>query len=404
MTVASLAMYPFDHLRPSWDQLWEGVRSRLSFGAPPLDWDLDPDVAVRRDDLVLGQTCGWPLATAISSDVHVVGTFDCDVDGDADGSYRSVIVSPIDASLHDIFQRADLRVAVNSADSLSGWISLRSVAAAHDVAIDNVEWTGAHANSVVALQASRCPIASIDAVSWAHLEPRGLFIVGHGPRIPCLPLVTARSSGTRCTRRAAQLPRRRGRRRVTRRSLRDVEDPSVHRARSGGLRGCHPTGGTNVNRRGAPPDLQRKRELLDSVVVYLADHGLADTTLRPMAADTRRQHQPFDAPLRFEGRTDHCRPGAGDRSADRGTAQVAETVAEAHAGRAVPPLVEMAVVVPSQSCTGSSQLRGGDVGDRASPGSPAMCAPTRSACGGTTSSTGWCPKASSPSAPRWRPR
>jgi AcrR family transcriptional regulator len=30
--------------------------------------------------------------------------------------------------------------------------------------------------------------------------------------------------------------------------------------------------------------LQRKRELLDSVVVYLAEHGLADTTLRPMAA------------------------------------------------------------------------------------------------------------------------
>ena len=80
-------------------------------------------------------------------------------------------------------------------DSLSGWISLRSVAAAHDVAIDNVEWTGAHANSIVALQAGRCHIASIDAVSWAHLEPRGLFVVGHGPRIPCLPLVTARSSG-----------------------------------------------------------------------------------------------------------------------------------------------------------------------------------------------------------------
>src|SRR3954466_7873352 len=37
--------------------------------------------------------------------------------------------------------------------------------------------------------------ASIDAVSWAHLAPRGLFVVGSGPRIPCLPLVTARSSG-----------------------------------------------------------------------------------------------------------------------------------------------------------------------------------------------------------------
>ena len=32
------------------------------------------------------------------------------------------------------------------------------------------------------------------------------------------------------------------------------------------------------------PDPLRKRELLDSVVDYLAEQGLADTTLRPMAA------------------------------------------------------------------------------------------------------------------------
>jgi AcrR family transcriptional regulator len=33
------------------------------------------------------------------------------------------------------------------------------------------------------------------------------------------------------------------------------------------------------------PDPQRKQELLDRVVVYLAENGLAQTTLRPMAAD-----------------------------------------------------------------------------------------------------------------------
>jgi len=195
MTVASLAMYPFDHLRPSWDQLWEGVRSRLSFGVPALDWDLDVDVVSRRDDLVLGQMCGWSVATDMATSVHVVGTFDCDVEGVGDGSYRSVIVSPIDAPLDDTLRRADLRAAANGPDSLSGWISLRSVALAHDVAVDNVEWTGSHAKSIVAVQHGRCHVASIDAVSWAHLAPRGLHVVGHGPRIPCLPLVTARSSG-----------------------------------------------------------------------------------------------------------------------------------------------------------------------------------------------------------------
>jgi ABC-type phosphate/phosphonate transport system substrate-binding protein len=195
MTVASLAMYPFDHLRPSWDQLWDGVRSRLSFDVPPLDWDLEVEVVSRRDDLVLGQMCSWPLATSMASCVHVVGTFDCDVEGVGDGSYRSVIVSPFDAPLVDILQRPDLRAAANSPDSLSGWISLRAVALAHEVALDDVEWTGAHAKSIVAMQQERCDIASIDAVSWAHLAPHGLHVVGHGPRIPCLPLVTARSRG-----------------------------------------------------------------------------------------------------------------------------------------------------------------------------------------------------------------
>ncbi|HEY4609007.1 MAG TPA: PhnD/SsuA/transferrin family substrate-binding protein [Ilumatobacteraceae bacterium] len=195
MTVASLAMYPFDHLRPSWDQLWQGIGSRLSFAVPPLDWELDPDAAARRDDLVLGQTCGWPLATGMASAVHVVGTFDYAVEGVEEGVYRSLIISPVDASLDDILQRADLRAAANSPDSLSGWISLRSVALAHGVAVDNVEWTGSHAKSILAVQQGRCHLASIDAVSWAHLAPRGLFVVGQGPRIPCLPLVTARSSG-----------------------------------------------------------------------------------------------------------------------------------------------------------------------------------------------------------------
>ncbi len=32
------------------------------------------------------------------------------------------------------------------------------------------------------------------------------------------------------------------------------------------------------------PDLERRQELLDRIVIYLADHGLAQATLRPMAA------------------------------------------------------------------------------------------------------------------------
>lgn len=194
MTLASLAMYPYTNLRNAYDHLWDGARSRLSFDAPTLDWDLGAPEAARRDDLLLGQTCGWPLVTELASTVRVVGTFDSDVDGASDGTYCSVLVTNTGDSLAAILLRPDLTVAANSADSLSGWVSLRSVASAAGVSLERVEWTGSHAASIDALHRGSAHLAAIDAVSWAHLGGQGLSIVGHGPRIPCLPLVTAGTS------------------------------------------------------------------------------------------------------------------------------------------------------------------------------------------------------------------
>ena len=194
MTIASLAMYPFTQLRSAQENLWDDIRSRLSFEAPPLNWELEPDAASRRDDLLLGQTCGWPLVKDLATSVRVVGTFDCDVDDAVEGTYRSVLVSNVDDPLKDILHRPDLRVAANSRDSLSGWISLMSVASAEGVKLDDVEWTGAHAVSIEAVRDGRCQLAAIDAVSLAHIGSRGLSVVGHGPRIPCLPLVSSRST------------------------------------------------------------------------------------------------------------------------------------------------------------------------------------------------------------------
>jgi ABC-type phosphate/phosphonate transport system substrate-binding protein len=196
MTIASLAMYPFAHLRSANDQFWDSVRSRLPFATPALEWELDPLAARRRDDLLLGQTCGWPLVTELAPTVRVIGTFDFDVDGAIDGTYRSVLVTGTGDSLDAVLRRPDLVVAANAADSLSGWISLNSVAIANDVLLDRIEWTGAHALSVEALREGRAHLAAIDAVTWAHLggTDTGLTVIGHGPRIPCLPLVTSGST------------------------------------------------------------------------------------------------------------------------------------------------------------------------------------------------------------------
>ena len=194
MTIASLAMYPFLPLRSAQTRLWDGVRTRLSFAAPELDWGIDPVQASGRDDLLFGQTCGWPLVTQLDTKVHVIGTFDVDVEGATDGTYSSVLVTGTGDSLSDVVRRPDLVVAANSSDSLSGWISLRSAAATHGVHLEAVTWTGAHALSVETVREGAAHLASIDAVSWEYLDHTGLSVIGRGPRIPCLPLVTARSS------------------------------------------------------------------------------------------------------------------------------------------------------------------------------------------------------------------
>ncbi len=194
MTIASLAMYPFSHLRSAYDQLWDSVRGRLSIDAPALDWVVDPLDACRRDDLLLGQTCGWPLVTELAPTVRVFGTFDCDVDGGRDGTYRSVLVANSNEALDAILRRPDLVVVANSSDSLSGWISLRVAAAAAGRHLESARWTGSHAASIEAVRDGRAHLAAIDAVTWAHIGTEDLTIVGHGPRIPCLPLVTAGAS------------------------------------------------------------------------------------------------------------------------------------------------------------------------------------------------------------------
>jgi ABC-type phosphate/phosphonate transport system substrate-binding protein len=60
--------------------------------------------------------------------------------------------------------------------------------------IDDALWTGSHAASIEALLHDRGQLAAIDGVTWAHIGTDELTVVGRGPRIPCLPLVTAGST------------------------------------------------------------------------------------------------------------------------------------------------------------------------------------------------------------------
>jgi ABC-type phosphate/phosphonate transport system substrate-binding protein len=191
-------MYPFASLRPAFDRLWQAVRERAAWVPERLEWDVDLHAQWRDPATVVGYTCGWPLVTELADlaetgRLHVVGSFVFAIP-EADGpTYRSVLVARRPGTAADF---AGALAAANGPDSLSGWVSLL-----HAVHGPGARWqgevlfTGAHLESVRTVHEGRAEVASIDAVSLAHirrLHPdlcADLVEVGNGPQVPCLPVI-----------------------------------------------------------------------------------------------------------------------------------------------------------------------------------------------------------------------
>lgn len=200
MNLAVLGMYPFPQLREPLDRLWAAIVERVPDLPARLDHDHSLHDSWHDDGLVIGQTCGWPLVTELRDEVIVLGAFSPRVPFAGDGRYRSVLVSRAPLSAAEWAARDDLVVAVNGLDSLSGWVSL---CASLDGRPAEPLLTGAHVASLHAVAERRADLASIDSKSFefaleidALLGAR-LHVVGHGPVVPALPLITSRAFADR---------------------------------------------------------------------------------------------------------------------------------------------------------------------------------------------------------------
>lgn len=194
--VASLPMYPFAAWRDATDALWEAVRGADPRLPPLAAWGPDAHGLWHDPAMVVSQACGWPLVTELAGRVRVVGTFRYRTPDWSGDHYRSVVVAR-DHTVTAAGTSADTRAAVNSTASLSGWISLVwfATGGAGGRWPGCVVLTGAHLESVRAVRDGDADLASIDAVTYAHLERdqpellRGVRRVGEGPLVPCLPIV-----------------------------------------------------------------------------------------------------------------------------------------------------------------------------------------------------------------------
>jgi ABC-type phosphate/phosphonate transport system substrate-binding protein len=188
-------MYDLPEVVPATEALWSTVASRLRDAGvedvpASLRWDGDLyDDHWLHPHLLLSQSCGWPLVDRLDGRVAVIGAFTYAGVSDQAARYRSVLVTRVDDTDRPLPGRS---VAVNGYDSLSGWVSLTAAVAP----VGPVLVTGAHVHSVAAVTESRADLACIDGVTWRLLHryrPAAvapLTVVGHGPLIPCLPLVT----------------------------------------------------------------------------------------------------------------------------------------------------------------------------------------------------------------------
>jgi ABC-type phosphate/phosphonate transport system substrate-binding protein len=158
----------------------------------------------RNPDLLLGQTCGYPLVKHLKSALQIVATpiyrsLGCD-----GFEHRSFFIVNAKAKYRTLRDLRGSICAVNGFDSNTGMNLLRAaVAPIADSChfFRSILVTGSHYKSLEAVSDGSADLAAIDCVSFAHfqrLEPEltaCISKIGESMRTAAPPFVTARNTG-----------------------------------------------------------------------------------------------------------------------------------------------------------------------------------------------------------------
>ncbi|RON84673.1 phosphate/phosphite/phosphonate ABC transporter substrate-binding protein [Pseudomonas fluorescens] len=151
-------------------------------------------------DLLLTQTCGYPLMTLLRDQVRIVGRPRYELPDATAGNHCSLILSRADDSRETLAGFRGSRGVINSDDSNSGMNLLRQrLAPLHRDGqfFATVGISGAHRESLRWLREARADLAAIDSVTYACLaqyapeEVNRLRVVARSAFSPTLPFITA---------------------------------------------------------------------------------------------------------------------------------------------------------------------------------------------------------------------
>ena len=208
MALASLPMYDLEPLRDATDAWWEALA--LRFRERGLD-DVPPRLARgdRHDhwssrDLLLSQTCGWPLANAFAGRLLLLATPRYDIPCCQGSDYCSLILVHRSSTVAKLDDLRGSCAAVNGADSHSGYNALRATMA--PLAVDGsffgeVRVSGSHQGSVAMVGRGTADVCAVDCLSFALMQDTmpeavaGVRVLATSAPAPALPYVTSPDRG-----------------------------------------------------------------------------------------------------------------------------------------------------------------------------------------------------------------
>lgn len=203
--MSNIALPMYDLCRPHTRALLEALQTILAdhgLRAEPCCPGDDLLSHWQQDDVLLSQTCGYPLMTTLS-EVQTVGCFHSLAPGCEGIHYRSLLVARETDRGKALADFRGRRAVCNAVDSQSGYNALRYKVAQLPGAgrfFAHVAVSGSHRQSLVELQQATADLAAIDCVTYALLQRHqpalltGLAVIGQSPLSPGLPLITARQT------------------------------------------------------------------------------------------------------------------------------------------------------------------------------------------------------------------
>ena len=203
-------MYDLPEVRDATHRWWAGLAGHLrtaGFSAAPdmLGHPSDPARVWHDPELLLSQTCGYPLIHALAGKLAVLGTPCYRAPGCAGSDYASALVVAADSPATDLAAMRGARCVFNAFDSHSGYNVLRAMIAPLAGGrrfFSSVEPSGSHIASIAAVGDARADLCAVDTVTHALLareRPRildGTRVLGFSPRAPGLPYVCAATWST----------------------------------------------------------------------------------------------------------------------------------------------------------------------------------------------------------------